>query len=1191
MSAGFVHLRLHTEFSLIDSVVRVPELIEAVAAAGMPAVAATDQSNLFAMVKFYRAALARGVKPIIGVDLFVREPGERQQPSRITLICQNQTGYHNATRLVSRAYLEGQQRGVPLIERAWLTTESLEGLIALSCATEGDVGRALVNGREEDAARALDDWLALLPDRYYIELQRLGRANEESYIAAAVNLAGRRGVPVVASNDVRFLKQSDFESHEARVCIHDGSLLADASRVRRYTSQQYLRSPEEMARLFADIPEALANSVEIARRASLTLKLGQPRLPAYPVPGDMTTEDFLRKEAESGLQKRLVELAAAAPPANGTIDAEVYRKRLQAELDVICKMGFAGYFLIVADFIRWAKENGVPVGPGRGSGAGSLVAYSLRITDLEPLRYDLLFERFLNPERVSMPDFDVDFCMEGRDRVIDYVAGHYGRERVSQIITYGTMAAKAVVRDVGRVLGMTYGFVDKIAKLIPFELGITLDDALQKEPELKRLYDAEEDVHNLIDLARSLEGLTRNAGMHAGGVVIAPSVLTDFAPLYCDESGGSLVTQFDKDDVEAAGLVKFDFLGLRTLTVIDWTVKAINARRAQAGEPALDITRIPLDDAFTYDRVFKRAQTVAVFQFESGGMQRMLKDARADRFDDLIALGALYRPGPMDLIPEYIACKHGKKPEYLHPDMEQVLGVTYGVFVYQEQVMQIAQRLAGYTLGGADLLRRAMGKKKPEEMAKQRGVFVSGAAERGIEERIANAIFDQMEKFAGYGFNKSHAAAYALLSYQTAYLKAHFPAAFMAAMLSADMDHTDKVVTLIHECEAMKLAVSRPDINTSLYEFAVEGDDAILYGLGAVRGVGRGAVEAVIAEREARGPFTSIEDLCRRIDLQKINRRVLEALLRSGSLDALGPNRATLMQRLPAAMQLGDQNSKAHEAGQNDLFGLGPAPASHAEGDEASSQALAGAPRADGVVLQEWTEAVRLAGERETLGLYLTGHPAKPFAPLLARVASHWIGDLVSERPPAGAEPMRFGGGKLVTVGGLVDEVKKRGGRFILTLDDSTGRLEVQLFEDVYLKYRDIATKDALVIVEGMLRFDDFSDGWRVTGRSVTDLRKVGEQQAREIVLTWPQERSDTAALQGRLGELLASHRPGPCAVMIKYCGSAARGELRLGAGWTVRATSELRESLEGLLGRGSVDIKYAAPGAAPSSPISADGR
>jgi len=1180
LSSGFVHLRLHTEYSLIDSVVRVPELIEAVAAAGMPAVAATDQCNLFAMVKFYRAALAAGVKPIIGVDLLVRESADRQQPSRITLICQSQTGYHNATRLVSRAYLEGQQRGVPLIERGWLTAETLEGLIALSGATEGDVGRALVNGREQEAGRALDDWLALLPDRYYIELQRLGRAGEESYIAAAVSLAGRRGIPVVATNDVRFLKQSDFESHEARVCIHDGTLLADPSRVRRYTSQQYLRTPGEMARLFGDVPEALANSVEIARRASLVLKLGEPRLPRYPVPGNVSTEEFLRQQAESGLEQRLPALAETGP-----IDAEQYRKRLSTELQVISKMGFAGYFLIVADFIRWARENGVPVGPGRGSGAGSLVAYSLRITDLDPLRYDLLFERFLNPERVSMPDFDIDFCMEGRDRVIDYVAGHYGRERVSQIITYGTMAAKAVVRDVGRVLGMPYGFVDKIAKLIPFELGITLDDALQKEPELRRLYDSEEDVHNLIDLARSLEGLTRNAGMHAGGVVIAPSVLTDFAPLYCDGSGGSVVTQFDKDDVEAAGLVKFDFLGLRTLTVIDWTVKAINARRAHSGEPLLDIGRIPLDDALTYDKVFKSARTVAVFQFESGGMQRMLKDAKPDRFDDIIALGALYRPGPMDLIPEYVACKHGKKPEYLHPDMEQVLGVTYGVFVYQEQVMQIAQRLAGYTLGGADLLRRAMGKKKPEEMAKQRGVFVAGAAARGIEARIANAIFDQMEKFAGYGFNKSHAAAYALLSYQTAYLKAHFPAAFMAAMLSADMDHTDKVVMLIHECEAMKLQVRRPDINVSHYEFAVEGDSAILYGLGAVRGVGRGAVEAIIAERVARGPFGSLEDLCRRLDLQKINRRVLEALLRSGSLDALGANRATLMQRLPAAMQLGDQNSKAHEAGQNDLFGLGPASATaHRQESPAEGSAPAEA-------LQEWTESVRLAGERETLGLYLTGHPAKPFTPLLARVASHWIGDLVSERPSPGAEPARFGGGKLVTVGGLIDELKKRGPRFILTLDDSTGRVEVTLFEDVYQKYRDIATKDALVVVEGMLRFDDFSDGWRLAARSITDLGKIAEQQARSIVLTWPQDRTDTAALQSRLAELLVPYRPGPCPIVIEYGGTAARGVLKLGAEWSVRATSELREALEGLLGRGSVEVRYAPLATAPDPPLSADGR
>ena len=1171
--SGFVHLRLHTEYSLIDSVVRVPELIAAAAAAGMPAVAITDQSNLFAMVKFYRQALAGGIKPIIGVDLYVRESGEHQQPTRITLLCQSHTGYRNVTRLVSRAYREGQQRGAPMIDRDWLTAETLQGLIALSCAAEGDVGRALLNGREAEAERALDQWLALLPDRYYIELQRLGRPDEEHYIGAAVSLAARRGVPVVATNDVRFLKSEDFEAHEARVCIHDGTLLADPARVRRYTPQQYLRSPQEMARLFADIPEALANSVQIARRSTLVLELGRPRLPPYPLPGGMSAEEFLRAQAAAGLERRLQEMAHAPAGAHAA-GREGYDKRLRTELEVICQMGFAGYFLIVADFIRWARENGVPVGPGRGSGAGSLVAYSLAITDLDPLRYDLLFERFLNPERVSMPDFDVDFCMEGRDRVIEYVAQRYGRERVSQIITYGTMAAKAVVRDVGRVLGMSYGYVDKIAKLIPFELGITLDEALEKEPELKKLYETEEDMRTLIDLARSLEGLTRNAGMHAGGVVIAPSVLTDFAPLYCDESGGSLVTQFDKDDVEAAGLVKFDFLGLRTLTVIDHAVASINRGRAAQGEPPLDIARIPLDDAATYDKVFKTAQTVAVFQFESSGMQRLLKDAKADRFEDLIALGALFRPGPMELIPEFVACKHGKRPQYLHPDMQEVLGVTYGVFVYQEQVMQIAQRLAGYTLGGADLLRRAMGKKKPEEMAKQRSVFVAGATARGIGAGTANAVFDQMEKFAGYGFNKSHAAAYALLSYQTAYLKAHYPAAFMAAVLSADMEHTDKVVTLIHECARMQLEVRPPDVNSSRYEFAVEAQRAIRYGLGAVRGVGRGAVEAIVAEREARGPFATLEDLCRRLDLQKINRRVLEALLRSGSLDSLKANRATLMDRLPAAIRLGEQDSKALAAGQDDLFGLatGPVPV---------PAAPAAAP-----ALPEWPEAVRLAGERETLGLYLTGHPLKRFEPGLAAMVSHRIGALVSERPVAGIEG-RFGGGKPVTVAGLIEEVRKRGPRFILTLDDGTGRLEASLFEETYQQQRDLLVKDGLVLAEGLLRFDDFSDGWRLNLRSLTDLGKALERQARRILINWPAG-ADHGALQRRLGELLERFRPGPCPIVVEYAGAGARGRLALAREWSVRPCAELLEALEALLGGGAVQALYAAPLA--GAQLSADG-
>ncbi|MGP8033967.1 MAG: DNA polymerase III subunit alpha [Steroidobacteraceae bacterium] len=1168
MSPGFVHLRLHSEYSLSDSVVRIPELIAAVAAAGMPAVAVTDQNNLFAMVKFYREALQRGVKPIVGVDLAVREEGERRESSRLTLLCQSEDGYRNLARLLTRAYLEGRERGLPRIDRSWLTSANLAGLIALSGALEGDVGRSLVNGREADAERALAEWRALFPNRYYLELQRLGRQFEESYIAAAVTLAARHELPVVATNDVRFLAADEFESHEARVCIHDGALLTDPTRVRRYTRQQYLRSPAEMSALFADLPEALANSVEIARRCSLTLSLGEARLPQYPVPAGISTEDFLRAQAARGLAARC---PAGAPAA--------YQERLTTELAVICQMGFAGYFLIVADFIRWARENGVPVGPGRGSGAGSLVAYSLGVTDLDPLKHDLLFERFLNPERVSMPDFDIDFCMEGRDRVIDYVADKYGRDRVSQIITYGTMAAKAVVRDVGRVLGMAYGYVDRIAKLIPFELGITLDDALEKEPELKRLYQSEDEVKNLIDLARSLEGLTRNAGMHAGGVVIAPSVLTDFAPLYCDAEGGSIVTQFDKDDVEAAGLVKFDFLGLRTLTIIDRAVRIIN-RAAAPGSPALEIGALPMDDAPTF-ALLKSCRTTAVFQLESRGMKDLIRRLQPDCFEDIVALVALFRPGPLQsgMVDDFISRKHGRSDasiDYLHPSLESVLKPTYGVILYQEQVMQIAQSLAGYTLGGADLLRRAMGKKSPEEMAQQRSVFIGGAVARGVRPGLAEHIFDLMEKFAGYGFNKSHSAAYALLAYQTAYLKAHHPAAFMAAVLSADMDHTDKVVTLIKECSDMGLAVLPPDVNTSRYEFSADGERSIRYGLGAVRGVGAGAVEGLIEERSARGPYRSLEDLCRRLDLQKVNRRVLEALLRSGSLDSLNENRATLMDRLAGAMQLGDQNTRAHAAGQDDMFG----------GLAAVEPAAPAARRAP---LPEWSEAVRLTGERETLGLYLTGHPLTRFETSLPRLVSHRIGDLVGDRPTAGFDPARPGAGKPVTVAGLIDEVRKRGPRVILTLDDRTGRLEVMLFEETWAKHRELISKDALVLVEGTLRFDEFSDSWRLAARRISELERLREQEARRLVLRC--SHADLPRVSERLAQLLQPWRGGPCPITIEYTGASARGALNLGAEWSVRASRELLEQLEGLVGSGALQVVYGAPPASTGGAYSADGR
>src|SRR5580698_5567861 len=1142
MAQGFVHLRVHTEFSLIDSVVRVPQLIEAVAAAGMPAVAVTDQHNLFAMMKFYREALRAGIKPLVGVDLLVREEGERQAPSRLTLLCQSQGGYRNLARLITRAYLEGQERGVPRIERRWLSRAALEGLIALSGASDGDVGRALVNARERDAERALDGWLTLFPGRFYLELQRLGRPFEEAYIAGAVALAARRGVPVVASNDVRFLTPAEFESHEARVCIHDGALLADAGRTRRYTHQQYLRSPQEMAALFADVPEALANSVEIARRCSLALTLGEVRLPQYPVPAGASTEEFLREESARGLTARFA-AAGGVPPG--------HTERLRRELEVICQMGFAGYFLIVADFIRWARSNGVPVGPGRGSGAGSLVAYVLGITDLDPIEHDLLFERFLNPERVSMPDFDVDFCMEGRDRVIEYVANKYGRDRVSQIITYGTLAAKAVVRDVGRVLGHPYGYVDKIAKLIPLEIGMTLDKALEQEEELKRLYDNETEVRELIELARTLEGLARNAGTHAGGVVIAPSILTDFTPLYCEEGSSTPVTQFDKDDVEAAGLVKFDFLGLRTLTIIDWVVRDINAQRAAAGEAPLVMSALPMDDAPTY-ALLKSTKTTAVFQLESRGMKDLIRRLQPDRFGDIVALVALFRPGPLQsgMVEDFIARKHdttGATIDYLHPDLKPVLAATYGVILYQEQVMQIAQVLAGYTLGGADLLRRAMGKKKPEEMAKQRSVFVSGAVARGVREAQATMIFDLMEKFAGYGFNKSHSAAYALLSYQTAWLKAHYPAAFMAAVLSSDMDKTEKVVTLIDECNGMRLNVLPPDVNASVYAFRVAGADSIRYGMGAIKGVGASAVEAIIEERTKSGPFESLSDLCRRIDLQRVNRRVFEALIRSGSLDLIGTNRASLTAELERAMHLGEQNSRALSVGQVDLFGLSAA---------------------ENTTVADWTEAERLAGERETLGLFLSGHPITPYEPDLKFLVSSRLADVGGPRPPPPVEGARsWSAGKPATVAGLVLEIRRRPNRVTLILDDRSARLEVSLYEEVFQQHRDIIVKDAILIIDGTLRFDDFIEAWRLQGKSLMDIDRARERFARRLWLRWPTE-FDGPQGMNRFEQLLKPYLRGPCGVSVainrpEYC-----GKVNLPDAWSVRPTRELLDRLSALVGR-----------------------
>ncbi len=1144
----FVHLHLHSEYSIVDGLIRINDLVDRVAALGMPAVAVTDQSALFSMVKFYRAAQARGIKPIIGADLWLA--GDAGKRTRIVVLCQDAAGYRNLTEVITRSYTEGQVQGVPHVQQEWLFARS-DGLLLLSGAGGGEIGQVLAGGSKAEAKRRLKRWLDHFPNRYYLELQRTARSGEAEYIERALDLAAACQAPVVATNDVCFLHPEDYEAHEARFCINAGRALADPRRPKPYSPQQYLRSAEEMEVLWADVPEAIENSQMIAQRCSLELTLDRYHLPDFPVPPGTVVEDCLRSQAETGLRQRLAVISDADAPSGGPKNA-AYAERLMSEIEMITKMGFAGYFLIVADFIRWAKECGIPVGPGRGSGAGSLTAYALRITDLDPIQYDLLFERFLNPERVSMPDFDIDFCMERRDEVIDYVAERYGRDRVSQIITYGSMAARAVVRDVGRVLGYPYGFVDQIAKLIPFDLNMTLERALAEEPALRERCEAEEEVHTLINLAKKLEGLVRNAGKHAGGVVIAPAPLTDFMPLYCEQGSTARVTQFDMGDVEAMGLVKFDFLGLRTLTIIAWAVRGINAARELQSDPMLDITRIPLDDVKTF-ALIQRGETAAVFQLESRGMKDLVKRLRPDMFDDLVALVALFRPGPLQsgMVDDFINRKHGRAAvRYPHSAIEPILKPTYGVILYQEQVMQIAQVLAGYSLGAADLLRRAMGKKKPEEMAKQRAVFIGGAVERKVAPAVAGAIFDLMEKFAGYGFNKSHSAAYALIAYQTAWLKAHYPAAFMAAVLSADMDNTDKVVALIDECRRLGLGILPPDINTSAYGFTVASDASIRYGLGAVKGAGRMAIEAMMAVRDSGGPYRDLLDLCLRVDARKANRRVLEALIQAGAMDSLGPDRGWLLATLDPAMQTAGQSVKDRASGQHDLFGFSA---------EAAAETLGqGDPKA-----LRWSDDQRLAGERETLGLYLSGHPIDRYEDELNGLLSCRLRDL---RPGA----RRIGGLVLA----LRHTDRGRGRIAIATLDDHSARIEVVVYPEALKRYAEVLVKDRVLIAEGACRVDEVTDAYTLVAEKLLDLPQARAAYARGLIVGIDEARFANGAIPD-LQRLLETHRGGRCPVFIDYRGGEASGRLRLGDAWRVDLSDALLEKLRALFAGGQVTIDY----------------
>ncbi len=1154
MPVKFIHLNLHTEYSLVDSIIRIPELITVAKKQSVPAIAITDFNNLFATVKFYRQAQAAGIKPIIGCECTILNSANPGQPYHVIFLCCDRVGYHSLTKLISQAYLEGQNESRPCLRYAWLTPQSTAGLIALSGARQGDVGQAIMCHNAEAVASHSDFWQGLLGDRYYLEIQRLGVADEEYFIAETLQLAATKQIPVVATNAIRFMTAEEFEPHEARVCIHEGVVLEDPKRSRNYTEQQYFRSEAEMVQLFSDIPSSLENTVEIAKRCNLEMSFDQIHLPNFPVPDGFTIEAYLCSEANLGLKRRLGFSSDSTLSQDQEHQLAIYHNRLEIELSVICEMGFSGYFLIVADFIRWAKQQAIAVGPGRGSGAGSLVAYVLDITDLDPLKHELLFERFLNPERVSMPDFDIDFCMDKRDLVIDYVAQKYGRQSVSQIITYGTMAARAVVRDVGRVLAYPFGFVDKVAKLIPFELGITLDKALEQEQLLRERYQAEEEVQILIDLAKKLEGVVRNAGKHAGGVVISPSLLTDFVPLFCEAGGTNLVTQFDKDDIEAVGLVKFDFLGLRTLTIIDWAVQRINHRRQQANQEPIAITHIPLNDTNTY-RLLKKCQTTAVFQLESRGMKDLIKRLQPDCFEEIIALVALFRPGPLQsgMVDDFVDRKHGRAAvAYLHPKLKSILSPTYGVILYQEQVMQIAQVLAGYTLGGADILRRAMGKKKPEEMAKQREIFITGATQHGVAVEIATTIFDLMEKFAGYGFNKSHSAAYALIAYQTAWLKTHYPAEFMAAVLSSDMDNTDKVMMFIEECQLMKIEVLPPDINSSIKEFHVVGESQLLFGLGAIKGVGESAIENILTERSRRGAFRDLFDFCARVDLRKVNRRVMVALIQSGTMDALGAHRASLLASLDIAVKISEQNSHNQQCGIEDLF------------SETFSQITI---REQFVECEPWTKQECLAAERLALGFYMSGHPLQQYSAELSQLAPVKIADLNQSANQS------------IIVAGMITQIrtmltKRNDLMAFITISDQTAKIELAIFPELFQSLRETIEKDAIVIVEADKQLDEYSGNIRLSAKQIYTVEQARLHFAKYLRIELSASPLDQARLDA-IQQQLSLYTPGLLPVRIAYRGSTVTAEFALGKEYRVIPRDSLVDELKTLCGEEKVRLVY----------------
>ena len=1161
-SPKFIHLRVHSDFSMVDGLTKVKPLIAKTAALKMPALAITDQTNFCGLVKFYSAAHGAGVKPIIGADFWVKSELLGDQQFRLTALAMNAEGYKNVTELISKAYLRGHVKGRAVIEQSWLI-EHQEGVILLSGGKDGDLGKMLLKGNQAAVAEISTFYKQHFPERYYLELIRTNRVDEENYLHLALDLAVEQQLPVVATNEVIFADSALFDAHDIRVCINQGYALGDEKRPKDYSPEQYLRSEEEMCELFSDIPEALQNSVEIAKRCNVTLRLDEYFLPDFPTDG-MPMDEFFCNASREGLEARLAFLFDKDSP-DFTAIRKPYDERLEIELGVINKMGFPGYFLIVMEFIQWSKDNNIPVGPGRGSGAGSLVAYALKITDLDPLEFELLFERFLNPERVSMPDFDIDFCMDRRDEVIDHVAQLYGRDAVSQIITFGTMAAKAVIRDVGRVLGHAYGFVDSISKLVPPTPGMTLTKAFEEEPRLQERYDASEDVRALIDMCRTLEGTIRNAGKHAGGVVISPTTITDFAPLYCDDEGKNPVTQFDKNDVETAGLVKFDFLGLRTLTIVQWALDMANAHKHERGEEPIYIEKIDLTEPACFE-LLKRYETTAVFQLESRGMKDLIRRLQPDCFEDMIALVALFRPGPLQsgMVDNFIERKHGREvvsypdEKWQHESLKEILSPTYGIILYQEQVMQIAQVLSGYTLGGADMLRRAMGKKKPEEMAKQRATFESGAIENGIDGELAMKIFDLVEKFAGYGFNKSHSAAYALVSYQTLWMKTFYPSYFMAAVMSADMDNTDKVVILVDECQNMGLTLCPPDVNEGLFKFNVDKNLRIIYGIGAIKGVGEGPIDAIIEARTEGGKFKDLFDFCTRVDLKRCGKRIIEKLILAGALDNLGPHRAALMSNLSDALTAASQYKKAESSGQSDLFGV--LTTDHDEIENKFS------------VVEKWPEKKWLKGEKDTLGLYLTGHPINQYEPHLRAINCLKLVNLTVNGRGQNSRVC----GLVLAMRVMVTKAGKRMG--ILTLDDKSARMDVTVFADLLDQHEALLFTDNIVVLQGQVSEDYFNGGLKMNAREIMSIDQARERFASKLRLTISSnvlQQQSLSQFQSRLKDILTPAAGGLCPVFVSYQNNKAQTEIELGIEWSITPSDDLLFELGRLLGEENVTLHF----------------